>query len=115
VRKLAERSRQAAIEISKQSKDSVQIAEKAGQMLAKLVPDITQTAVLVKEIAAASAEQNLALGQVNQAVQEFDKVIQKNAAASEEMAASSEELSSQAEQLQAAIEYFKIKQNGTRV
>ena len=108
VRKLAERSQTAAGEISKLSSSSVEIAESAGSMLDKLVPDIRKTAELVKEIAAGSEEQNTGASQVNKAVQELDKVIQQNASASEEMASASEELASQAEQLQSAIEFFKV-------
>lgn len=112
VRKLAERSQTAAGEISKLSGSSVEIAEKAGEMLNKLVPDIRKTAELVKEIAAASEEQNNGSSQINRAVQELDKVIQQNASASEEMAAASEELASQSEQLQSAIEFFKVETSG---
>jgi methyl-accepting chemotaxis protein len=108
VRKLAERSQSAAGEISKLSSSSVEIAENAGTMLQKLVPDIRKTAELVKEIAAGSDEQNKSAGQINKAIQELDKVIQQNASASEELAAASEELASQAEQLQSAIEFFKV-------
>ena len=108
VRKLAERSQTAAGEISKLSGSSVEIAERAGTMLEKLVPDIRRTAELVKDIAAGSEEQNNGATQVNKAVQELDKVIQQNASASEEMASSSEELASQAEQLQSAIAFFKV-------
>ena len=114
VRKLAERSQTAAGEISKLSGSSVEIAESAGVMLDKLVPDIRKTADLVKEIAAGSEEQNTGAAQVNKAVQELDKIIQQNASASEEMASSSEELASQAEQLQSAIEFFKVTDDGRR-
>jgi len=112
VRKLAERSAAAAGEISKQSSSSVELAEGAGAMLDKLVPDIRKTADLVKEIAAASEEQSSGAAQINKAVQELDKVVQQNASASEEMASSSEELASQAEQLQSAIEFFKVESSG---
>ncbi len=114
VRKLAERSQTAAGEISKLSSSSVEIAESAGQMLDKLVPDIRRTAELVKEITVASEEQNAGAGQINKAIQELDKVIQQNASASEEMASSSEELASQAEQLQSAIEFFKVTDDTRR-
>ncbi|MBK8478379.1 MAG: methyl-accepting chemotaxis protein, partial [Opitutaceae bacterium] len=112
VRKLAERSSTAAGEISKLSASSVEIAEAAGEMLNKLVPDIRKTADLVKDITTASEEQNSGAGQINKAIQELDKVIQQNASASEEMASSSEELASQAEQLQSAIEFFKVNDDG---
>jgi len=107
VRKLAERSQTAAAEISRLSIDGVQIAEGAGQLLTRLVPDIQKTAELVREIAAASAEQSTGATQVNKAIQQLDQVIQQNSAASEEMASTAEELSSQAEVLQSSIAFFK--------
>ncbi|QLA17618.1 methyl-accepting chemotaxis protein [Desulfolutivibrio sulfoxidireducens] len=106
VRKLAERSQGAAAEINKLSADSTSVAERAGTLLEKLVPDIQKTADLVQEIAAASQEQSSGATQVNKALQQLDQVIQQNAAASEELASTSEELSAQAEQLQASISFF---------
>jgi methyl-accepting chemotaxis protein len=108
VRKLAERSQHAAAEISDLSGSSVEVAEKAGEMLSKMVPDIRRTAELVQEISAASKEQDTGAEQVNQAIMQLDQVIQQNASASEEMASTSEELSSQAEQLQDTISFFKV-------
>ncbi|HLJ46063.1 MAG TPA: methyl-accepting chemotaxis protein [Bryobacteraceae bacterium] len=106
VRKLAERSQTAAAEISRLTIDGVCTAEGAGKLLAKLVPDIQRTAELVREIAAASAEQSTGAAQVNKAMQQLDQVIQQNAAASEEVASTAEELSSQAEILKSSIAFF---------
>ncbi len=114
VRKLAERSQTAAGEISELSISSVDVAEKAGDMLSKLVPDIKKTAELVQEISAASNEQNSGAGQINNALQQLDQVIQQNASASEEMASTSEELAAQAQQLQETISYFKLDNNSNR-
>jgi methyl-accepting chemotaxis protein len=108
VRKLAERSQTAAAEISRLTADGVKTADGAGQLLAKLVPDIQKTAELVREIAAASVEQSTGAEQVNKAVLQLDQVIQQNAAASEQMASTAEELSSQAEVLQSAIAFFNV-------
>jgi len=108
VRKLAERSQNAAAEISDLSGSSVEIAEEAGEMLQKMVPDIQRTAELVQEIAAASKEQDAGADQVNKAIQQLDQVIQQNASASEEMASTAEELNSQADQLQEIISFFRI-------
>jgi methyl-accepting chemotaxis protein len=108
VRKLAERSQGAAAEITRLATSGVGVAQGAGEMLTKLVPDIRKTAELVQEINAASAEQNTGAAQVNKAIQQLDQVIQQNASASEEMASTAEELSSQAEQLQQSISYFKM-------
>jgi methyl-accepting chemotaxis protein len=114
VRKLAERSQVAAAEISRLSSSSVEVAEKAGQMLAKLVPDIQKTAELVQEITAASKEQTGGADQINGAIQQLNQVIQQNAGSAEEMASTAEELSSQAQQLQATIEFFTVGDDGTR-
>lgn len=114
VRKLAERSQTAAAEISKLSSSGVSVAEGAGEMLTKLVPDIRKTAELVQEISSSSNEQNSGTAQINKALQQLDQVIQQNAAASEEMASTCEELSSQAEQLQTAIDFFKIESTDRR-
>jgi methyl-accepting chemotaxis protein len=107
-RKLAERSQASAKEISELSNSSVQIAESAGEMINRIVPDIRKTADLVKEITAASFEQNTGSEQISQALQQLDQVIQLNAATSEELSATSEELSAQAEQLQSQIQFFKL-------
>ncbi len=111
VRKLAERSQEAAAEISNLSATSVEIAESAGEMLARIVPDIQKTANLVQEITAASNEQNTGADQINSAIQQLDQVIQQNASLSEEMASTSEELAGQARQLQQTIAFFKVDQN----
>lgn len=106
VRKLAERSQNAAAEINELSTSSVDVAEKAGQLLEIIVPDIQKTAELVQEISAASKEQDAGAEQINQSIQQLDGVIQQNASASEEMASTAEELSSQSEQLAEMISFF---------
>ncbi len=108
VRKLAERSQEAAGEITELSSSSVEVAERAGTLFDQLVPDIQKTAELVSEISAASNEQNSGADQINRAIQQLDSVTQQNASASEEMASTSEELSSQAQYLQDIISFFKI-------
>ncbi len=114
VRKLAERSQAAAAEISDLSVTSVDVAEKAGQMLAKLVPDIQKTAELVQEISAASKEQAGGADQINGALQQLNQVVQRNAGVTEEIASTAQELSSQAELLQNSMEFFKVGENGRR-
>jgi len=108
VRKLAERSGQAAGEISELSANSMDIAEKAGQMLEKMVPDITRTAQLVQEIAAGSEEQHVGSAQIKDAILELDRVVQQNSAEAEHVAASSETLAGHATQLQDIISFFRI-------
>jgi methyl-accepting chemotaxis protein len=113
VRKLAERSGVAAAEISDLSATSVQVAEEAGEMLGKMVPDIKHTAELIQEITAASNEQQSGAEGVNTAIHQLDQVIQQIASASEEMSSTSEELASQAEHLKSTVSYFTIDGNGS--
>jgi methyl-accepting chemotaxis protein len=107
VRKLAERSQVAAQEISSVAGSSVELAEKAGQLLDQMVPNIKKTSDLVQEITAASEEQSTGVGQINSAVGQLSQTTQQNSSSSEELAATAEELSGQAEQLQQTMEFFK--------
>ncbi|MBI5520290.1 MAG: methyl-accepting chemotaxis protein [Desulfovibrio sp.] len=108
VRKLAERSGAAAGEIGQLSAASLAVAEKAGGMLATIVPDIERTSELVQEISAACREQTTGADQVNKAIQQLDQVIQQNASASEETASTSEELAAQAQRLTQVMQFFKL-------
>ncbi|WP_139103179.1 methyl-accepting chemotaxis protein [Pararhodobacter sp. CCB-MM2] len=108
VRKLAERSQEAAGEISGLSADTVKAAEDAGRMLEGLVPDIEKTAQLVSQISGASQELATGAGQVNMAIQQLDKVTQENTSASEELSSTAEELAAQAETLRASMSFFQL-------
>jgi len=108
VRKLAERSQEAAKEIGELASNSVTTAERAGRLLDAIVPSVQKTSELVQEIAAASSEQSESVTQIGGAMGQLSKATQQNASASEELAATSEELSGQAEQLQQSIAFFRI-------
>jgi methyl-accepting chemotaxis protein len=111
VRKLAERSQEAAQEIGALAGNSVSTAERAGKLLDEIVPSIRKTSELVQEIAAASAEQSQSVTQIGGAMGQLSKATQQNASASEQLAATSEELSGQAEQLQQAVAFFTLTQD----
>ncbi|NDV18208.1 HAMP domain-containing protein [Pseudodesulfovibrio sp. JC047] len=115
VRKLAERSGVAAGEISQLAVESVDVADRAGELLSKLVPDIQHTAELVEDITTASHEQNTGAAQINAAIQQLDSVVQQNAAASEEMSSTSTQLSDQAAHLQATVDFFKLDEENSRL
>lgn len=107
VRKLAERSEAAAVEINALSSSSVDVAQRSGELLNQVVPDIIETAGLVQEITAASIEQSSGSEQINNAIQQLNTIVQQNAASAEEIAATSEELSAQAEHMKEQIAFFK--------
>jgi methyl-accepting chemotaxis protein len=112
VRKLAERAQLAAGEIDVVASNSVGLAERAGQLLEAMVPNIKKTSDLVQEIAAASNEQSSGAAQINSAVSQLSQATQHNAASSEELAATAEEMRAQALQLQQIMEHFNVDGQG---
>ena len=110
VRKLAERSQQAAREISELATSSVDRAERAGSLIQQVVPNIQKTSQLVQEITSACQEQSDGIEQITLAVNQLDQVTQQNASTSEEsLAAASEELSAQAQQMLSQVSRFHIR------
>ena len=108
VRKLAERSRDSANEISDLSLNALTTTETAAGKLQAVLPDVHKTAHLVEEIATASSEQKTGVDQINVAIQSLNGVVQSNAASAEELATSAEELNAQADLLRDATDFFRI-------
>ena len=109
VRKLAERSQQAAKEIAQLASTSVAVAERSGKLLAALVPSIRDTTTLVREVAAASQDQAQGASQMADAMERVDQVTQQNAPAAEELAATASHLSEQAARLQEIVRWFQFQ------
>jgi methyl-accepting chemotaxis protein len=110
VRKLAEKSKVAADEIDTLSSNGVNIVNKAGEQIARVLPEIERTSKLVQEITASSLEQNSGANQVNQSVQLLSNVTQQNATASEQLAAFATKLSEQAQRLQNIVSNFQLRE-----
>jgi methyl-accepting chemotaxis protein len=115
VRNLAQRSAAAAKEIKGLIDDSVsrvdaesRLVDSAGQTMGQIVSSVKQVADLMAEIAAASDEQSLGIGQVNQAITEMDDATQQNAALVEEAAAAAGSLQEQAAKLAQVVSVFKL-------
>lgn len=108
VRKLAERSKQAANEIVSLVNKGLKVTQMAGEKAKALVPDIEKTTVLIKEISAASIEQKTGAEQINMAMQNLNVITQENASSSDELTNSSVLLSSLATNLKQAVGYFKL-------
>jgi methyl-accepting chemotaxis protein len=113
VGKLAEGSKTAARDIASVVRSSHEVAERSGELLAKLVPTIGKTAALVQQVVAASGEQAGALTMINQAMREVDGATQRNAAAAQQLAATAAELAKQAESLQRAVARFTFGADDT--
>ena len=107
VRRLAERSREAANDISSVSSNGAAISGKAKLLMNNNLIEIIKTTDLIREISAATTEQRSGAEQVNSAVQQLNSITQQNASSSEELAASAEELNGKAKQLTEMISFFR--------
>ena len=108
VRKLAEKSQAAAAEITQLSSSSIDVAEKTGGLLSRLVPDIRKTSELVQQISEASRDQDTGADQVNRSIKELDRIVAQNFEASQGMAATATRLSLDADRLQNSIAFFQV-------
>lgn len=108
VKKLAEKSQLAAKEINELSNHGLIQAKETGEKLLEIIPDIEQTALLVKEIAASSMEQKLSSEEINSGIKQLNKVTQQNAESSFGLSINSKEMSKQAANLKKLISYFRI-------
>ncbi|QQB38225.1 MCP four helix bundle domain-containing protein [Achromobacter deleyi] len=122
VRTLAQRSAVAAKEIKALIDESVhrveggtRQADEAGNTMREVVESVRQAAILVHEIASASAEQSTGIGQVNQAVAQMDTVTQQNAALVEQAAAAAGSMQDQAGRLAQQVRRFKVNAGAVAV
>jgi len=107
VRKLAERTLNAATEIKNIATISVEIANRAGDLIGKIVPDIIKTSDMVREISASTKEQKSGVKQVVNTVGQQEHVAQKVSSSSEELAASAQTMVAEAETLLEMINKYK--------
>lgn len=108
VRKLAELSRKAAMEIGELTSSSIQVAEQAGQSLHDMIPKTQRASELVKEISLVSEEQSMGTDQISSAVRQLDAAAQQNATASQELAATAKSMTDKSAALQDAVAFFKL-------
>lgn len=109
IKKLAEKSQLAAKEINELSSHGILQARETGAKLLEIIPDIEQTARLVKQISASSMEQEVSSEEINQGIQQLNMVTQQNAESSFELSINSKSISGQAKNLKKLISYFKIE------
>ena len=116
VRKLAQRSAEAAKEIHGLVTDSTakvhdgrKLAEQAGKALQEIVVAVKKLGGIVGEMASASREQASGIEQVNKAILHLDQVGQQNAALVEEIATSGNALDDQVTKLRDVVDFFKVQ------
>jgi methyl-accepting chemotaxis protein len=108
VRKLAERSQQAAREISDLAKSSVATAEDAGNVIGQVAPMAQKTSEMVDLINNTCNEQAVGADQITSAIEQLNDVTQQNSSTSEESSAAAEQLAAQADHMQNLVSRFKI-------
>ncbi len=115
VRALAQRSSDAAKEIktlimasSQQVEGGVELVNRTGEALQKIVVKVAEISTLVSEISASTQEQSAGLAQVNTAVNQMDQVTQQNAAMVEQSTAASHSLAKEAGELAELASKFDI-------
>lgn len=111
VRKLAERSQTAALEISNLSAETMSASTEAADQIDALVPQIQRTSELVQEISAAMNEQNVGADQINEAIRDLDRVIQENASAAEQASATTANLLETAAGLRDLIQNIRAEED----
>ncbi|MCC6136223.1 MAG: cache domain-containing protein [Gammaproteobacteria bacterium] len=114
VRKLAQRSADAAKEIKALITDSVtkvseggKLVEQSGQTLQAILASVKKVSDIVAEIASATREQASGIDQVNKAITQMDQVTQKNAGLVAQAAAASQAINTQTSRLQQLMNFFR--------
>jgi methyl-accepting chemotaxis protein len=115
VRALAQRSAEAAKEIktlisasSQHVGRGVELVDRTGSFIERIVDRVAQIDGLVTEIAAGAQEQSKGIAEVNNAVNQMDQLTQQNAAMVEESTAASHALSQEADVLDRSVARFKV-------
>ena len=115
VRTLAQRSSQAAKDIkdlitssNSQVKEGVDLVNRAGTSLDEIVDSIKKVAVIIADIANASAEQAGGIEEINRALGQMDEVVQQNSALVEENAATAKMLEHQAQAMNERVGTFRV-------
>ena len=103
VRKLAERSQEAAVEIIEQSAKTVDLSQEAGQRIQSLIPEIAETSDLIQRITACAGEQQEGVDRIVRAIGDLDDAIGANADAASEAAMTSKMLMDGAQELEGLI------------
>jgi methyl-accepting chemotaxis protein len=116
VRRLAQRSAEAARNTAALIEDSVKNAESGVELnddvlkqLGEIAGQVNRVGEVMGEIAAASEQQSDGVIQINNAVEQMNGVTQGVASNSEQSAASAEELSGQAERMRELVTTFRLQ------
>ena len=115
VRALAQRSAEAAKEISELIANSsrhvqqgTRLVGNAGEALAEIIHQVNEIASMTSQIATSAEEQSVGLSEINIGVNQLDQVTQQNAAMVQQSMSRGDALALEAEKLSALIRRFRV-------
>ncbi|AHH10873.1 methyl-accepting chemotaxis protein [Borrelia coriaceae] len=112
IRKLADLSKESALEIGELVEENSRLATEAGLIFKDMLPDIEKTTTLVKKISEGSYKQNDQIAQFKVALDQVGEVVQASASSSEELSSMADRMLEKAKELRQVISFFKVKNIG---
>ncbi len=107
IRKLADKSQNAAKKIKLLSNKGIVSSQIAHKALSKMMPEVKQSVEIIKNIVTASNEQQNNAQGINNSIVQLSQISNENSSTAEEMSASAEEMATQSEQLKKLVDYFE--------
>jgi methyl-accepting chemotaxis protein len=114
VKKLAEISTEAAVEIERLARENIEMTETVSQHITDLLPTLSENLQLAQNIRKAGAQQELAISEISMSTEQLRNASHNNATASEEMAASAGELENLAQTLRKVVSYFRTDRSESK-
>jgi methyl-accepting chemotaxis protein len=108
VRKLAERSADAASEIVAITHKSANSTKKAGELFNKVVPKIKKTTELIQNVTLATSEENIGISQISMAMTQLEATIHSNVSFMNSIHGFTKEMNEETKQLDDMMEFFTI-------
>ncbi|WKD00085.1 methyl-accepting chemotaxis protein [Borreliella bissettiae] len=109
IRKLADLSKISALEIGELVEDNSKVATEAGVIFKEMLPEIEETANLVKKISEGSSKQSDQIAQFKMALDQVGEVVQSSASSSEQLSSMSDKMLEKSKELRKSVLFFKIK------
>ncbi len=109
IRKLAEKSQQAAQEINDLSSSSKELINKSAELINEIIPEIAENVVLIRQILHATMEQDTGAELVSNSIIQLAQITNSNASEADKLSLQAESLAHFAEKLSELIHYFKLE------
>ena len=114
IRKLAERSKEAAEKITGLSDGSQELVGKTSGLFRDMLPQLEKAYAMVADISAASSLQKENVEKVNYSIRQLNVITQNNVTASEDIAFTSDQLKDLSHSLKDSLHFFKLKESSTK-